>query len=120
MLLGPIFCISNIRVVCCFQQHIFCCSKKCICVYHCRYSVKLLLLLLLLLAMASFDSLDNETYSVARKLDDQWLASISPVDFFIKNEGSLTMMKDMLIQQISLQRLRCICVHFKIAETKQR
>mgnify|MGYP006153292813 CR=1 FL=1 len=41
--------------------------------------------------------------------------NITPADFFIDNEGSLTAIKDMLIQQISLQRLRCICVHFKIA-----
>ena len=61
------------------------------------------------------ESLDNETYSAARKQDDQWVASITPADFFIDNEESLTTIKDMLIQQISLQRLRRICVHFKIA-----
>ena len=66
--------------------------------------------------MASFElSLDNETYSAARKQDDQWVAHITPTDFFIDNKGSLTMIKDMLIQQMSLQRLHCICVHFKIA-----
>ena len=59
--------------------------------------------------MASFESLDNETYSAARKQDDQWVASITPADFFIDNEESLTTIKDMLIQQISLQRLRRIC-----------
>ena len=53
--------------------------------------------------MASFESSDNETYSAARKQDDQWVASITPADFFIDNEGSLMMIKDMLIQQISLQ-----------------
>ena len=65
--------------------------------------------------MASFESLDNETYSAARKQDDQWVACITPADFFIDNEGSLMTIKDMLIQQISLQQLRRICVHFKIA-----
>ena len=47
----------------------------------------------------------------ARKQDDQWVASITPADFFIDNEGSLMTIKDMLIQQISLQRLRRICVY---------
>jgi hypothetical protein len=65
--------------------------------------------------MTSFESLDNETYSAAKKQDDQWVASITPADFFIDNAGSWTTIKDMPIQQISLQRLRCICVHFKIA-----
>ena len=65
--------------------------------------------------MALFESSDNETYSAARKQDDQWVACITPADFFIDNEGSLRTIKDMLIQQISLQRLRCIRVHFKIA-----
>ena len=36
--------------------------------------------------MASFESLDNETYSAARKQDDQWVASITPADFFIDNK----------------------------------
>ena len=71
--------------------------------------------------MASFElSLDNETYSAARKQDDQWVACITPTDFFIDNKGSLTTIKCMLIQQISLQRLRRICVHFKIAEYRQK
>ena len=65
--------------------------------------------------MASFESSDNETYSAAKKQDDQWVASITPADFFIDNEGSLTTINDMLIQKISLQRLRRFCVHFKIA-----
>jgi hypothetical protein len=56
--------------------------------------------------MASFESSDNETYSAARKQDDQWVACITPTDFFIDNKGSLTTIKCMLIQQISLQRLR--------------
>jgi hypothetical protein len=60
-------------------------------------------------------SSDNETYSAARKQDDQWVASSTPADFFIDNEGSLTTIKDMLIQQILLLQLRRICVHFKIA-----
>ena len=55
--------------------------------------------------MASFDSSDNEAYSAARKQDDQWVACITPADFFIDNEGSLGTIKDMPIQQISLQRL---------------
>ena len=65
--------------------------------------------------MVSFESSDYETYCAARKQDDQWVASITPADFFIDNKGSLTTIKDMLIQQISLQRLRRICVHFQIA-----
>ena len=65
--------------------------------------------------MASFDSSDNEAYSAARKQDDQWVASITPADVFVDNEGSLMTIKDMLIQQVSLQKLRCICIHFKIA-----
>ena len=44
--------------------------------------------------MASFESLDNETYSAARKQDDQWVASITPADFFIVNEVSLTTIED--------------------------
>ena len=43
--------------------------------------------------MASFESLDNETYSAARKQDDQWVATITPADFFIDNEGALTTKK---------------------------
>ena len=50
--------------------------------------------------MASFESSDNETYSAARrKQDDQWFACITPADFFIDNEGSLRTRKDILIQQ---------------------
>ena len=64
--------------------------------------------------MESFESSDDETYSAARKQDDQWVACITPADFFIDNKGSLTTIKDMLIQQISLQQLRRICVKFKI------
>jgi hypothetical protein len=65
--------------------------------------------------MASFESSENKAYSVARKQDDQsWVASSTPADFFIDNKGSLTTIKDMLIQQISLQQLRRICVKFKI------
>jgi hypothetical protein len=64
--------------------------------------------------MASFESSDNETYSAAKKQDDQWVASITPADFFIDNEGSLRTIKDMLIQQISLQQLHYIYVKFKI------
>jgi hypothetical protein len=74
--------------------------------------------------MASFDSSDNEAYSAARKQDDQWVASITPADVFVDNEGSLMTIKDMLIQQISLQRLRRICFVFTLkspdTETKQR
>ena len=71
--------------------------------------------------MASFESLDNETYSAARKQDDQWVASITPADFFIVNkEGSLTTIKDMSIQQMYLQRLCCICVHIKIAGNRNK
>ena len=65
--------------------------------------------------MASLESSDNEIYSAARKQNDQWVACITPADFLIDNEGSLTKIKDMLIQQISLQRLYRIGVHFKIA-----
>jgi len=30
MLLGPIFCISHIREICCFQQHKFVVAPKCV------------------------------------------------------------------------------------------
>jgi len=30
--------------------------------------------------MASFESSENETYSAARKQDEQWVASITPAD----------------------------------------
>ena len=49
---------------------------------------------------------NNESYSGPRKLDDQWVASTTPADFFIDSKGRLMMIKDMLIQQISLQQLQ--------------
>ena len=64
--------------------------------------------------------LDNESYSAARKQDDQWFACITPADIFIDNEGSLMTIKDLLIQSISLQQLLCISVHFKIDGYRNR
>ena len=59
---------------------------------------------------------NNESYSGPRKLDDQWVASTTPADFFIDSKGRLMMINDMLIQQISaLQQLQHICVYFKVA-----
>ena len=70
--------------------------------------------------LAQWHHSDNETYSAARKQNDQWVTCITPADFFIDNEGSLMTIKDILIQSISLQQLLRISVHFKIAGYRNR
>jgi hypothetical protein len=64
------------------------------------HQLSLLLLLLQLFLMASFDSSDNESYSVPSKLDGQWLACTNLADFFIDSKVRLTMIKEMPNQQI--------------------
>jgi hypothetical protein len=65
--------------------------------------------------------LNGESYSAPRKLDDLWVASTTSADFLIDSEGRLTMIKEMLIQQISLQQLIHICVFtLKFLDTNKK
>ena len=49
-----------------------------------------------------------------------WVTSTTPADFFINSEWRLKMIIDMLIQQISLQQLCCICVYFEVTRYRNK
>ena len=61
--------------------------------------------------LAQWHHLNLWTMKLTLQQGNRMVACITPADFFIDNEGSLMTIKDMLIQQISLQRLRRICVY---------
>ena len=60
--------------------------------------------------MASFNSSDNESYSIPRKLDDKWVVTINPTYLLTDSEGRLTKFRNIAIHQISLLQLQHGCL----------